>query len=95
MYDLFHRDDVLKVLGKSVVDEYTARLERYEENYQKEAMYAAGFEKGKFLTELASLLAPGGGLAKIGTKVASVAGKATLETIGRVAGRGAHTCRPC
>lgn len=94
MYNLLHRDDVLEVLGKSVVDEYTARLERYEENYQKggiKGAYAAGVEQGKLLTELTSLVAPGGALEKIGTKVASVAGKATLETTGRIAGRGAHT----
>ncbi|UNK63019.1 hemagglutinin repeat-containing protein [Buttiauxella ferragutiae] len=93
---LFNSGDVLGNVSDAVKQSYIARINYMEAEYQKagaSGSFNAGVEGGKLITDIASLVAGGAGIAKGGVALtekiaAKVAGKA--ESAAANAGNAAH-----
>ncbi len=91
---LFSSGDVLSNVSDAVKQSYIDRINEMEVEYQKagtSGSFNAGVEGGKLITDIAGLIAGGGGVVKGGTVltekvVAKVAGKAESAVVGATKG---------
>ncbi|MDE1711510.1 hemagglutinin repeat-containing protein (plasmid) [Chromobacterium amazonense] len=91
--NLINHDDMFATVGQAVKQSYLDRIDRMESEYQRAGAggaFNAGQEAGKLLTDAASLLAGGAGLAKTGVqlteKITVAAVSATEKAASSLAG---------